>query len=91
MEFLELLDDTIRDQDKQIPSDHDLVLELEARDSDVGGYHWCYYFVNHEKRTLFWLHDCDISNDLSEVKGATVPAHVSTYTYFERTSWMLVD
>jgi hypothetical protein len=39
-----------------------------------------YYFVDHENRSLLWLHDFDIlnySNCITEVRGATSPAHIS--------------
>ncbi|OCH87222.1 hypothetical protein OBBRIDRAFT_796401 [Obba rivulosa] len=73
--FVELLDDMMHDERVQLPSGYELVLELESRTPKTG-YNWCYYFVNNDKRTLFWLHDFDISDDLKEIKGATAAAHV---------------
>ncbi|KAH9946754.1 hypothetical protein B0H21DRAFT_388772 [Amylocystis lapponica] len=52
----------------------DLVLELN--DSDDGGHKWCYYFVNHTDRALFWLHDFDISEHVKEVLGRKSPPHI---------------
>ncbi|EMD35462.1 hypothetical protein CERSUDRAFT_157231 [Gelatoporia subvermispora B] len=70
-----MIDDIIHDRKIQLPENHELVLELEHNKDGTGNY-WCYYFVNHERRCLFWLDEFDISNDLSEIKGVTSAAHV---------------
>jgi hypothetical protein len=41
-----------------------------------------YYFVNHKDRSLFWLHDFDISEYINDVRGAISPAHISMHLYF---------
>jgi hypothetical protein len=38
-----------------------------------------YYFVDHENRSLLWLHDFDLLNCstcIAEVRGATSDAHI---------------
>ena len=49
-----------------LPSgDYDIVLELAP--TEDGTSKWCYYFVNHNMHSLFWLHDFDASEMISEV------------------------
>jgi len=49
-----------------LPSgDYDIVLELAPAGDDTN--EWCYYIVDHSMRTLFWLHDFDASEMISEV------------------------
>jgi len=35
-----------------------------------------YYFVDHKSRLLLWLEEHDISNHISEIKGAKSSAHI---------------
>ncbi|OCH87221.1 hypothetical protein OBBRIDRAFT_172478 [Obba rivulosa] len=74
MEFLDLVDDYTHEMQVQLPTDHELVLELEPREG--GGHNWCYYLADHTRRTLFWLQDFDVSEDLEELKGVSSAAHV---------------
>jgi len=49
-----------------LPSgDYDLVLELTP--TEDGTNEWCYYFVDHSMRTLFWLEDFDATELVSEL------------------------
>lgn len=60
----------------KIPPKSELVIELTKPD---GGEDlvWEYYYVNPESRTLFWLHDFDVTWWLSELIGETSPPHIS--------------
>ena len=57
-------------------SENELVLDLQR--GDDGEILCGYYFVDHAARSLFWLEVFDISPLLSEVRGATMPSHIST-------------
>lgn len=52
----------------------DLVLELKS-DDESGTVCW-YYFVNHNSRCLFWLHESDVEDVLSDCKGVESLAHI---------------
>lgn len=52
----------------------DLVLELKS-DDESGSVCW-YYFVNHNSRCLFWLHESDVEDVLSDCKGVESLAHI---------------
>jgi hypothetical protein len=73
--FIEKIDDMLRVGDFEVGPTAELVLEPML--SSKGDEMICgYYFVDHEKRCLFWLEDFDASFLLREVKGATSPAHI---------------
>ncbi|EMD35504.1 hypothetical protein CERSUDRAFT_157301 [Gelatoporia subvermispora B] len=75
MTFLKLLDNMRNARGIVLLPDDELVLELEPRYSGDGHY-WCYYYVRHSDRTLFWLHDYDFSADISELKAVSSAAHI---------------
>lgn len=55
----------------------DLVLELKSDGaSDSSATVCCYYFVNHNSRCLFWLHESDIKDVLSDCKGVESLSHI---------------
>ena len=54
----------IEDNGIQIPLGSELVLEI-AHESNS----WCYYFVDHTSKSLFWVHECDMTNETSELLG----------------------
>jgi len=65
----------LREISPPLPEDWELVLELE--DSDETGNPICsYYFVCHSARCLFWLHEFNPKNALSDLSGVTEKAHV---------------
>lgn len=55
----------------------DLVLELKRNDVaiDNSGIAW-YYFVNHNSRCLFWLHESDVEDVLRDCKGIRSLSHI---------------
>ncbi|KAH9899337.1 hypothetical protein C8Q73DRAFT_638403 [Cubamyces lactineus] len=70
--ILEAFEDTLREmitsQGIILPPDHELVLHLEERKIS-GGYNWLYYYVNHETRSLFWVQEFDIIEQLEMTRG----------------------
>ncbi|KAG1862139.1 hypothetical protein DFJ58DRAFT_871286, partial [Suillus subalutaceus] len=55
----------------------DLVLELKNIDaSDDSAIVCWYYFVNHNSRCLFWLHESDVGHVLSDCKGVKSLSHI---------------
>ena len=63
--------------DKGSPSKHyDLVLYLHE-ELEGGQMQWLYYYVCHKTRTLFWVHDYNAMDILSEVFWVGSPTHVS--------------
>ena len=63
-----------------LPGYYELVLFLEPR-TVSGGYNWCYYFVDHATRSLFWIQDCDPvdSLDITEVTALNAPYDISAF------------
>ncbi|KAK7676771.1 hypothetical protein QCA50_020239 [Cerrena zonata] len=57
----------IHDNHIVIPEDSELVLDL-VPGSNVK-YAWCYYFVDHRTRSLFWVHEFDMSDHTYELLG----------------------
>ena|SRR6266702_4752925 len=57
---------------------YDLVLDIFKTENDETI--WAYYFVDHNSKTLFWLHyyECEDSL-LGEVRGVQGASHVSAY------------
>ena len=57
---------------------YDLVLDIIKTENDETI--WAYYFVDHNSKTLFWLHyyECEDSL-LGEVRGVQGASHVSAY------------
>ncbi|KAJ3491302.1 hypothetical protein NLI96_g802 [Meripilus lineatus] len=73
--FLHALEKYAEEEFIKIPPKSELVIELTKPD---GGEDlvWEYYYVNPESRTLFWLHDFDVTWWLSELIGETSPPHI---------------
>jgi hypothetical protein len=38
---------------------------------------WCYYFVNHDSRVLFWVDDFDATELLEDLRGVVANSHIS--------------
>ena len=58
-------------------NDYDLVLDIIKTDNETI---WAYYYVDHNTKTLFWLHDYECGDTLlREVHGAQEASHVSAY------------
>ncbi|KAI0763100.1 hypothetical protein BD413DRAFT_484729 [Trametes elegans] len=66
--FEEVLESKIREQNLILPTDYELVLYLEERKIS-GGYNWLYYYVDHSTRSLFWVQEMDIIEEISEIGG----------------------
>jgi len=50
--------------------DDDLVLEVRDDEDGREGYKtWCYYFVSHTNKVIFWLEKYNASQMIAEVKG----------------------
>jgi len=65
-----------------LPSNSDLVLELQ--DEADGGHRWCYYYVDHTARTLFWLHKHDVSDFMrSEVREALTELELESCYWYD--------
>jgi hypothetical protein len=54
---------------------YDLVLDIV--ETTNGKTIWQYYYVDHAKKTLFWLDQYDMKKLLHEVSGAQEPGHIS--------------
>jgi hypothetical protein len=54
-------------------ADYDLVLEIRDDDNDLAPHHkmWCYYFVNHTTKVIFWLDKYDAHQMINMVNGIT--------------------
>ena len=65
--FVTVMDLLLQDTDRSsLPlGDYDLVLELKP--TEDGPNQWHYYFVDHDSRALFWLHDFDATELVAEV------------------------
>ncbi|OBZ67952.1 hypothetical protein A0H81_12483 [Grifola frondosa] len=77
IQFADLVYDMALEENIELPDGAELVLDLEERKIS-GGYNWCFIFVDHSTRTLFWIQDFDASRD-SEVQELTcerVPSHL---------------
>ena len=61
-----------------LPIDHyDLVLDIIKTDDETI---WAYYYVDHNTKTLFWLHYYECGESLlREVRGVQGASHVSAY------------
>jgi len=52
---------------------YDLVLEVHDDDKGREGHKtWCYYFVNHTTKSIFWLEEYNASRMIAEVRGITL-------------------
>ncbi|EIW55210.1 uncharacterized protein TRAVEDRAFT_31017 [Trametes versicolor FP-101664 SS1] len=66
--FEERLTDMIRAEQVVLPPDCELMLYLERRPIS-GGYNWLYYYADNTARSLFWVQELDIIDELPEVAG----------------------
>jgi hypothetical protein len=58
--------------------EYDLVLDIKP---DQTGFKWCYYYVSHSNRCLFWLEEYPITNmDIQNV-GVQSLAHISMFDF----------
>lgn len=73
--FANALEEHAKEEKISIPLGSELVLELE-REGDHD-YTWSYYFVDIESKSLFWLHDFDVTWWISELVGETSLSHIS--------------
>lgn len=65
----------IEEEKFQLPPEWELVLEL-SKDEDTGDRIWAYYFINHDSRALFWLHDFEAESILFGIAGVESRAHI---------------
>ncbi len=56
------------------------MLHLERRPIS-GGYNWLYYYVDNNTRSLFWIQEFDIIDELPEVTGIKTLYSLSGYFY----------
>lgn len=73
----EKLENELRDKGMLLPTTYyDLVLDmLETKDKKII---WTYYYVDHCKKTLFWLEPYDMARGrLLEIRGVEEPGHIS--------------
>ncbi|TFY78299.1 hypothetical protein EWM64_g5711 [Hericium alpestre] len=66
-------------QDKELPPNHDLVVEVEV--TDDGNMYWFYYYVDHDTRSIFWLQE--ITTKHVEAYNITSLAHLKHTIEFE--------
>src|SRR5882762_2275310 len=60
-------------------SDYDIVLEVrDPEDNEQGdNKKWCYYFVNHLTKVIFWLGEYPAHDMIKEVRGIDLNSHKS--------------
>ncbi|KZV76515.1 hypothetical protein PENSPDRAFT_731113 [Peniophora sp. CONT] len=58
------------------PADCELVIEITACEDNSAGLLWQYYYVDHAKRSIFWLHDLLLWKELNAVQGVLSPDHI---------------
>ncbi|KAH6917975.1 hypothetical protein BKA70DRAFT_1175313 [Coprinopsis sp. MPI-PUGE-AT-0042] len=82
-EDLATLDDFISANRIQLPPNITLALEL-TRDSERGCITTDYYYVDHDRRTIFFLDEfkANCFKISQEVKGVTSLAHIRAYLFF---------
>ena len=75
------LESKARDENINLPSDIELVLEIVPWDNEV----ICgYYFVEHSSRCLFWLEEFDAEGICEEIKAVVSLSHLrESYLYGE--------
>ena len=79
MEAVKNIDDLIDEKDFQIPEEIDLVLDLNE---DDGKEFVDYYFADHEKRIIVFIHEFP-SNCIphwNEIKGVSSGTHLRMYS-----------
>ena len=59
-----------------LPPEHELVLHLEER-KITGGYNWLYYYVDHQTRSLFWVQEFHIIDQLDVARGIRTLSDIS--------------
>jgi len=73
----EQLENGLRCKGMHLPTTYyDLVLDMhETKDKTII---WTYYYVDHCKKTLFWLEPYDMARGrLLEIRGVEEPGHIS--------------
>jgi len=61
-----------------IPSkNYDMVLDIKPYEDEDDKMQWSYYYACHDTRCLFWIHQYNATNIISEVYGVESPAHLS--------------
>lgn len=74
----------IRAEQVVLPPDCELMLYLERRPIS-GGYNWLYYYADNTARSLFWVQELDIIDELPEVAGIKTLSNISGYSLLELT------
>lgn len=69
------IEDLVANQNIQLPSDSQLVLELKLL-SDVEQLECRYYFVAHQTRCLFWLEEFNVNMFVDYLNGVTALSHI---------------
>lgn len=77
--FIVALDHYADENGFRISPDTELVLELEEEENKEIS--WSYYFVDNSRRTLFWIHEHDVTWLTSELQGETSLPHFREYWY----------
>ena len=62
--LVELVKEEIRNTKEKFPSAFDIVLEKTTETDD-----WCYYMVDHDDSTIFWLDNYDMTEIYDHVDG----------------------
>ncbi len=68
----------IQKHQESLPANYQVVIHVGNEESE---WTWKYYMIDHdpEVRCIFWLHEYDATDDLSEVKGMGSPSHLSKF------------
>lgn len=76
-ECADQLENELRLKGMHLPTTYyDLVLDrVETKDEKII---WTYYYVDHSKKTLFWLVPYDMARGgLFDIRGVNEPGHIS--------------
>ncbi|KZT04473.1 uncharacterized protein LAESUDRAFT_296031 [Laetiporus sulphureus 93-53] len=100
-DFVAVLDRIVEEQNIQLPPGAELVLDLRT-DPETEERYWCYYYVNHKDRVLFWIQDYEVTRRLGQLKGIYSATHIKlgieeyywlhwdTYPYNHEPSYQLM-
>ncbi|PCH35237.1 hypothetical protein WOLCODRAFT_125636 [Wolfiporia cocos MD-104 SS10] len=89
-DFISVLGDMVDTIGSPLPPNHELVLDLQQDKASPGQHQWCYYYVDSETRTLFWLQDYDVTYGFPHgVKGINSPTLIKHG--IERQYWLHVE
>ncbi|OSX66022.1 hypothetical protein POSPLADRAFT_1130945 [Postia placenta MAD-698-R-SB12] len=79
-DFIALLQHLSNGLEFQMGPSMELVLELEdnTKPDRLTKYHWCYYFVDSDTRTLFWLQEYEVYDESpwDELQGLNSASHI---------------